>query len=334
MKKIRVGIIGLGRIGSMHLENIANLRDYYEIVALADPLNANLSELAEKYSISFYTKDPQELINKEEVDAVLISSASNTHSEMIQNAAEAGKNIFCEKPIGESVEAIKKSLEIVKKNKVKLQVGFNRRFDHNFRAIHDSVKSGKIGVPQIVRISSRDPEPPAIEYVKVSGGLFNDMMIHDVDMARYLTQSEVVEVYATGDSLIDPRIREAGDIDTAVVTLRFENGAFGIIDNSRKAVYGYDQRAEVFGSEGKISIDNDRMSNFELESNDGGHLDVIPRPFTIRYSQAYIDEFKEFYNSIVNGQDIKATGFDGLKAAELTNAAAKSLQTGLPVKIS
>ncbi|UQS84115.1 inositol 2-dehydrogenase [Bombilactobacillus thymidiniphilus] len=333
MVKIRIGVIGLGRIGKMHLENLANLRECYEVKGIAAPRTPNIAELAEKYDVSFYTRDAQELIINDEIDAVLIASSTNTHAELIEAAAKAGKNIFCEKPVAEEINDIKHALQVVKDNQVKLQIGFDRRFDHNFRTIYDYVQSGKIGDPQIIRISSRDPEPPSIDYIKVSGGLFNDMMIHDFDMARYLSQSEVTEVYAIGDSLIDPEIGKVGDIDTAIVTLKFENGAIGEIDNSRKAVYGHDQRAEVFGSKGKVETDNDRNSNIDFETDDGGHHDKIPKPFQVRYAQAYIDELKEFYNSIEKDESVRVSGTDALRAAQLAQAAQKSLAAGKPVKV-
>ena len=332
MVKIKIGVIGVGRIGKMHIKNIANLRDQFEITAISDPNNPELAQIAEDYHIQKFSKDYHDVLSGD-VDAVVIASSTSTHAEIITAAAKAGKNIMCEKPIDTDIERIKKVLKVVDDSGVILQVGFNRRFDHNFRKIHDYVVDGTIGNPHIIKVSSRDPEPPSYDYVKVSGGLFSDMMIHDLDMVRYLSNSEVVEVYANGAVLVDPEIGKLGDIDTAIVSLKFANGALGVIDNSRQAVYGYDQRAEVFGSKGQAFSENDKNSNVELDLNDGGHLDKIPYFFIDRYVQAYVDEFKEFYKAIVNQTEPIVTGLDGLRAVQLAQACQKSLETHEPVKL-
>ncbi|WP_225426546.1 inositol 2-dehydrogenase [Companilactobacillus hulinensis] len=332
MVKIKIGVIGVGRIGKMHIKNIANLRDQFEITAISDPNNPELAQIAEDYHIQKFSKDYHDVLSGD-VDAVVIASSTNTHAKIITAAAKAGKDIMCEKPIDTDIERIKKVLKVVDDNGVILQIGFNRRFDHNFRKIHDYVVDGTIGNPHIIKVSSRDPEPPSYDYVKVSGGLFSDMMIHDLDMVRYLSNSEVVEVYANGAVLVDPEIGKLGDIDTAIVSLKFANGALGVIDNSRQAVYGYDQRAEVFGSKGQAFSENDKNSNVELDLNDGGHLDKIPYFFIDRYVQTYVDEFKEFYKTIVNQTEPIVTGLDGLRAVQLAQACQKSLETHEPVKL-
>ncbi|MCI1920920.1 MAG: inositol 2-dehydrogenase [Liquorilactobacillus nagelii] len=333
MKKIKIGLIGLGRIGKMHLQNLANLRDLFEVTAICDPYSAELVELAKQFNISYTTKDYRELLKHPDVEAVAIASATNTHAEIIMAAARAKKNIMCEKPVDTDVARIKEVLKVVADSHVKLQVGFNRRFDHNFHTIQKAVASGKLGEPQIIKISSRDPEPPSYDYIKVSGGLFNDMMIHDLDLIRFLSQSEVTEVYAKGAVLVDPEIGKLGDIDTAIVTLKFANGALGVIDNSRKAVYGYDQRAEVFGSKGQAFSENDKLSNVEIDLEDGGHLDKIPYFFIERYQQAYVAEFKEFYNCIVTDHQPLVTGLDGLRAVQLALACHQSLIAKSPVQL-
>jgi len=330
--KIKIGVIGVGRIGKMHIKNIANLRDQFEITAISDPNNPELAQIAEDYHIQEFSRDYHDVLSGD-VDAVVIASSTNTHAEIITAAAKAEKNIMCEKPIDTDIERIKKVLKVVDDSGVILQIGFNRRFDHNFRKIHDYVVDGTIGNPHIIKVSSRDPEPPSYDYVKVSGGLFSDMMIHDLDMVRYLSNSEVVEVYANGAVLVDPEIGKLGDIDTAIVSLKFANGALGVIDNSRQAVYGYDQRAEVFGSKGQAFSENDKNSNVELDLNDGGHLGKIPYFFIDRYVQAYVDEFKEFYKAIVNQTEPIVTGLDGLRAVQLAQACQKSLETHEPVKL-
>ncbi|MEL7656896.1 MAG: inositol 2-dehydrogenase, partial [Bacillota bacterium] len=246
---MKVGIIGAGRIGKVHAKNIAMFVPEMKIKCLADPfMNEETEAFAKQYGIEKTTKDAADILNDPEIEAVLICSSTDTHSKYIIEAAKAGKHIFCEKPIDYDLDKVREAIDTAKNAGVKLQIGFCRRFDHNHRAVYDMVKSGKVGKVNIIKISSRDPEPPSIAYVKVSGGIFYDMMIHDFDMARFLAGSEVTEVSAVGSVLVDPAIGEAGDVDTAIVTLKFESGAIGVIDNSRKAVYGYDQRVEVFGS--------------------------------------------------------------------------------------
>lgn len=333
MKQVKIALIGLGRIGMMHLQNLVSLRDQYQVVAIADPFQDNLSEIAKKYGVSAYTKDFHEIMNNSEVEAVMIASSTDTHAEIITAAAKAGKDILCEKPIDTDIERIKKILAVVKENHVQLQIGFNRRFDHNFNKIHQLVVDGIVGQPQIIKISSRDPAPPSIEYIKVSGGIFSDMMIHDLDMIRFLSNTEVTEVYAQGSVLVDPEIGKAGDIDTAMVSCKFANGALGVIDNSRQAVYGYDQRAEVFGSKGQAFSNNDKLTNIQVDLVEGSRLDKIPNFFIERYTQAYLDELKSFYNAVVEHKQPLATGTDGLRSIQLAQACLQSLQEHRPVKV-
>lgn len=215
-----------------------------------------------------------------------------------------------------------------------MQIGFNRRFDHNFKQVANFIKEGKIGDVHIVKITSRDPAPPPIEYVKVSGGMFMDMTIHDFDMARYLSGSEVEEVYAQGTALIDPAIREAGDIDTAVITLKFKNGALGVIDNSRMAVYGYDQRVEVFGSKGCITVSNDTESSVVLSNAEGVTGEKPGYFFLERYMDSFRQELREFFDAIINDRETPVTGIDGLKPVIIGMAANKSLAEGKTVAVS
>jgi myo-inositol 2-dehydrogenase/D-chiro-inositol 1-dehydrogenase len=249
-------------------------------------------------------------------------------------AIKAGKHVFCEKPIDHDLKKIKEVLIEVKKTNLKYQVGFNRRFDNNFKSIKEAVNDGKIGDVHIVKITSRDPEAPPVEYVKVSGGIFLDMTIHDFDMVRYLSGSEIEEVYAAGEVLIDSKIGEVGDIDTAVITLKLKNGGIAVIDNSRKAVYGYDQRAEVFGSKGAISISNNTKSNATLSTIDGVVSEKPLYFFLERYTQSFTDEINEFVNSIVNDKDVLVDANDGLQPVLIGIAAKKSLEEKRSVKIS
>ncbi len=294
-----------------------------------DQIRENLA----KYSGIHLTTDPNKIFKDTEITTVLICTSTDTHSDFITKAANAKKNIFCEKPIGNNLSEIRKSLEAVKSNDVKLMIGFNRRFDHNFRRIKTSVDAGDIGQPHIIKVTSRDPAPPPLEFLKRSGGLFFDMTIHDWDMARYMANSEVQEVYAAGEALIDPSISDF-DIDTAVAILRFENGALAVIDNSRQAKYGYDQRVEVFGSEGTILVDNDTPNSAKLFTSNSTQMDKIHYFFLERYMQSYKDEMIEFFKRIRNNTEPSVTGYDGLQAVLIALAAKKSLEEHRPVKIS
>ena len=254
---ISLGIIGAGRIGKVHAQSIMNHITSVRLKTIADPfMNEETEASLRVLGVSDCTKDYKKILNDPEIDAVLICSSTNTHADISLEAIAAGKHVFCEKPVSQDIAKIRQVMEKLKGTKLKYQVGFNRRFDHNFEAVRAAVANGDVGDVHIVRITSRDPAPPPPEYAAVSGGMFLDMTIHDFDMVRYLTASDVVEVFANGAVLVDPLIGKAGDIDTAIISLKMANGALAVIDNSRKAVYGYDQRAEVFGSKGQASVLN------------------------------------------------------------------------------
>ncbi|MBS4208881.1 inositol 2-dehydrogenase [Bacillus sp. FJAT-50079] len=333
MEKISIGIIGAGRIGRLHAENIIHIPQV-RIKTISDIFAENAMEWAAQIGIENVVTDYEAILNDPEIDAVFICSPTDTHVPIILQAAEKGKHIFCEKPISFSIEETEAALAAVEKAGVHLQVGFNRRFDRNFLKIHETIKNGVIGEPHIVRITSRDPEPPPVEYIKNSGGLFFDMSIHDFDMARYVTGSEVIEVYAHGANLIDPAIGQVGDIDTAVTTLKFKNGAIAVIDNSRKAVYGYDQRVEVFGSKGCITVENDRPTSAEISTEAGVFRDKLKHFFLERYKDAYISETYAFIDSILNSTPLRCTGNDGYQAEKIANAAKQSFAEGRPVKMN
>jgi len=269
-----------------------------------------------------------------DIEAVVICSSTDTHAQMIEEAAAAGKHIFCEKPIDLDLARIDRALEAVGKAGVKLQVGFNRRFDPNFKRVREMVAAGRIGTPHILRITSRDPAPPPIEYVKVSGGIFLDMTIHDFDMARYLIGSEVTEIYAAGGVMVDPEIGEAGDIDTVVITLRFANGVIGTIDNSRKAVYGYDQRVEVFGSAGMVAVSNNTPDTAVYSNADGVHSSLPLFFFVERYTDSYIAEMQAFIECIQQDKTPPVTSMDGRIPVVMGYAAQKSYQENRPVRLS
>ncbi|MDO6355665.1 inositol 2-dehydrogenase [Caloramator sp. CAR-1] len=334
MKKIKIGIIGAGRIGKLHAENIVNNFKNVEIKAIADVYADKIMDWARSIGIVNVYSDHRDIINDPEIDAVLICSSTNTHAQFTIEAAKAGKHIFCEKPIDFDVNRIKEALEAVEKAGVKFQVGFNRRFDHNFRKVYEMVRRGKIGLPHIIKVTSRDPQAPPIDYVKVSGGMFLDMTIHDFDMVRYLSGSEVEEVFVYAGVLVDPAIGEAGDVDTAVISLKLKNGAFAVIDNSRKAVYGYDQRVEVFGSKGSITVSNDTDSSAVLSCEEGVISEKPKYFFLERYKDSFVEELKDFFEAIEKDIEPPVTGIDGLKPVLIGLAAKKSLEEKRPVKIS
>jgi myo-inositol 2-dehydrogenase / D-chiro-inositol 1-dehydrogenase len=331
---LRFGVIGAGRIGKLHAENLATRIPGVEVVAIADPVLKSAQDLAERLHVGKATADYHEILNDKSIDAVAICSSTDTHAPILIEAAAAGKQIFCEKPIHYDIERIDAALEAVKKAGVKLQIGFNRRFDPNFRKVRQMVAEGKVGDVHILRITSRDPAAPPIEYVKVSGGMFFDMTIHDFDMARYLSGSEVEEVYVAGGVRVDPLIGEAGDIDTAVVTLKFKNGAIGTIDNSRQAVYGYDQRVEVFGSKGMVAAGNNTPDAAVYSTSDGVHSAKPLYFFLERYAESFLSEMREFVQAVREGTPTPVTGDDGRAPVLIAIAATRSCREGRPVRIS
>jgi len=332
-KTVRIGIIGGGRIGKVHAANLTTRVAGVEVAALADPFADDaLAEWAAGLGITRVIKDYKQILGDASVDAVLVCSPTDTHAPISQEAALAGKHVFCEKPLDQDPDVIRDTLEVVKKTGVVFQIGFNRRFDHNFRAIRNAVEAGSVGDVHMLRITSRDPAPPPIDYVKVSGGLFMDMAIHDFDMARYLTGSEVTKVHAAGTVLVDPAIGEEGDIDTAVITLWFENGALGVIENSRKAVYGYDQRAEVFGSKGAAASGNDAPSTVMLSDIDGVKGDKPLYFFLERYAESFAEEMRDFTRAINEGIDVPGPK-EALNSVLIAMAARESLETGRPVDV-
>jgi len=333
MEKVNVGLIGVGRIGRLHARNLKYQIPGTKVLAVADIFEESARETASQLEIPIAEKDYRILLDNADIDAVVICSSTDTHAQIIVEAAKAGKHIFCEKPIALDLDKIDQAIAAVKRSGVKLQVGFNRRFDPSFKKAKELVAKGTIGIPHLVRITSRDPEPPPIGYVKVSGGIFLDMMIHDFDMARYLLDQEVVELMAVGSCLVDPAIGEAGDIDTAIVTLKYEGGAWGTIDNSRKAVYGYDQRIEIFGSEGCVMVGNPTPTEVTINSAEDTKTDKPLYFFIERYQDAYLAEMKEFIKCIQENKEPSVGGFDGKISVQMGYAAKESLTTGSFVKV-
>ncbi|MBY8989165.1 MAG: inositol 2-dehydrogenase [Candidatus Lokiarchaeota archaeon] len=329
------GVLGAGRIGKIHIENIIYKIPNLKLKVVAD-INRDdkLEKWANDIGVPRLTKDPNELMLDPEINVVVIASPTNTHIKFIQEAAKAKKDIFCEKPIDTDLKRIKETLEIVKKEGVKLMIGFNRRFDRNFQRVREMVSSGQVGIPHIVKVTARDPAPPSIDYIKTSGGMLFDMTIHDWDMARFQVGSEIEEVYTKGAVLINPEIGKAGDIDTVVLILKFENGAIGMVDNSRQAVYGYDQRVEVFGSKGCAIADNETSNTVRLYTAEKIKEDNIPYFFLQRYMDSYTAELRYFIECLQNNREPSPNGDDGFQNVVIAIAAQKSYEENRPVKIS
>ncbi|OGT41172.1 MAG: inositol 2-dehydrogenase [Gammaproteobacteria bacterium RIFCSPHIGHO2_12_FULL_37_34] len=331
MNVCRIGIIGAGRIGKIHAENICRHLPSFQLIGIADPyIDLNW---AQSLNIALFTSDVEEIIHHPNIDAVLIASPSTLHVQQIIAASRAKKAIFCEKPIGLSEAEIHSCLQVIQSQNSLLQIGFNRRFDPNFANICTRVQEGEIGRPQLIRITSRDPACPSKEYIKTSGGIFMDMTIHDFDMARFLCGSEIVEVYAAGANLIRPDFAEYHDVDTAIIQLCFANGALGVIDNSRQAVYGYDQRAEVFGSKGMLLAHNQSQHTVECWNEQDKRAAIPPYFFLQRYQASYIAELQAFYQAWAHAQPSPVNGYDGLQALRVACAAQQSLVAHQPVAV-
>ena len=332
-RKVNIAVIGTGRMGSVHVANLAQKIPEANLLAICDMRLEVAQKVANELGIDRVVQDYHELLQDKEIEAVLIATSTNTHAEIIIDCAKAGKHIFCEKPLALDLENIDKALLAVDEANVKLQVGFNRRFDKSFQRVREIVHSGEIGKPCILRITNRDPELPLKEFLRVSGGMFLDMTIHDFDMVRFQI-GEVEEVYAIGSVMIDPELNSFGDIDTDIVTLKFANGAIGAIDNSRQAVYGYDQRLEVFCLNGMAKAENE-MENTVIKGNtDGFTSSRLPFFFMQRYAACYVDEVRQFVECVRDNLPTPITGEDGRKAVVLGHAAWKSFHENRPVKIS
>ena len=277
--------------------------------------------------------EAEELIAHPHIDAVVICSPTDTHASYVEQCARAGKHVFCEKPLDLSLPRIRETLQVVRQHNIQLMLGFNRRFDANFMKLKALVDAGKIGDVQLVKITSRDPAPPSVDYLKRSGGLFLDMTIHDFDMARYVMGKEVKQVYAAASVLTGGAVAEAGDIDTAVVTLKFDDDSIAVIDNSRKAVYGYDQRLEVFGSKGMANVENNKPDN-HMYYHEEGVASALPLHFFMeRYTTSYLTEMRAFVQTVKRKQPVPVSGADGLKAAMIAVAAQQSFEQNKPVMV-
>jgi myo-inositol 2-dehydrogenase/D-chiro-inositol 1-dehydrogenase len=321
---------GAGRIGAIHAANLARHASA-RLRTIVDVDIAAAAKLAERHGAA--VGEAAAALADPAVDAVLIASSTDTHAGLIEAAARAGKAIFCEKPIDLDRARVEACLAVVAKAGVPLMIGFNRRFDPHFAKLHDQLRAGRIGRLELLAITSRDPAPPPLAYVKVSGGLFRDMMIHDLDMARWLLGEEPVELYAAASCLVDPAIGAAGDVDTAVVTLKTASGALAQISNSRRASYGYDQRIEVLGAAGMLRADNQIENTVQFSGADGV-VGAKPQHFFLeRYAEAYRRELDHFIAAVASKTVPATSGADGLAALVLADACVESLATGKPVRI-
>ena len=326
----KIALFGAGRIGQIHGANIAghNESTLYSIV---DPFGDNAAMMAAKYGAKIQTAE--EAMADPDVDAVVIASATDTHADLIEQAAMAGKAIFCEKPVHLDIERVRKCLAIVKDKKVPLLVAFNRRYDPQFRRVREMLVDGAIGQAETLMITSRDPSPPPVSYVKVSGGLFRDMMIHDFDMARFIMGGDPVSIYAQGSCMVDPAIGEAGDIDTAFVVMKFASGAIATISNTRRSGYGYDQRLELHGEKGLLRADN-ILENVVQQWGDAGCVAAKPEHFFLqRYDAAYKSEWDHFTEVMAGKAEPCSSGEDGEKALLLADMAGESLKLGKEIKL-
>ncbi|HET6621273.1 MAG TPA: inositol 2-dehydrogenase [Dongiaceae bacterium] len=328
---MRIGLLGAGRIGQIHARSAAAHRS--AALAAVTDVDAKAANAIAAETGASVANSTSAIIADRSIDAILICTPTDTHADLIEQAANAGKAIFCEKPVDLSAERVRACLKVVADTQAKLMIGFNRRFDPSFAALHKRLAAGEIGKPEIVTILSRDPAPPPVSYIARSGGLFRDMMIHDLDMARFLLGEEPVEVSAMAACLVDPAIGQAGDIDTAVVTLKTRSGRLAQISNSRRATYGYDQRIEVHGSGGLLRAHNQHATTVEKADADGFASDPALHFFLERYAAAYRAEMDTFVAGVTEGKPLAPTGEDGLKALLLADAAEKSVRTAQSVKV-
>ena len=331
-RQVNIAVIGTGRIGSVHTRDLVRSIHEANVVAICDIRLEVAQAVADELGIERVVKDYHEVLEDKNIEAVLIATNTDTHAFIVKDAANAGKQIFCEKPLALDLESSDEVLDTIEKTKVKLQVGFNRRFDRSFRRVREIVTSGDIGHPCILRITNRDPEPPSLEYARSSGGMFLDMSIHDFDMARFQI-GEIEEVYAIGNVLVAPYLKEIGDVDTNIITLRFANGAVGTIDNSRQCVYGYDQRLEVFCSNGTAMAGNEYENTVVKGNGDGYHSAKLPYFFIQRYADGYINEVRQFIQCVRDDKPVSPTGQDSRMAVLLGMATWESFRQNRPISM-
>ena len=327
---VRFALLGAGRIGKVHAKAVSGNASA-KLIAVADAFPAAAQAIASAYGCEVRTIEAIEAAK--DIDAVVICTPTDTHADLIERFARAGKAIFCEKPIDLDVDRVKACIKVVSETKGKLMVGFNRRFDPHFMAVRQVIDDGKIGSVEMVTITSRDPGAPPVDYIKRSGGIFRDMTIHDFDMARFLLGEEPVTVSATAAVLVDKAIGDAGDYDSVSVLLQTASGKQAMISNSRRATYGYDQRIEIHGSMGMVAAENQRPFSIEVANGDGYTRPPLHDFFMTRYTEAYANEIATFITAIEQGTAISPSGADGLAALKLADAAVQSVKEGKQIKV-
>ncbi len=331
---INIGIIGAGRIGKVHVQSVTNAVPGARVKSVADKyFDDEAKAIFTRCGVTEFYDDYHAILADPDIDAVMVCSSTDTHASISIEALAAGKHVFCEKPVDHSVETILKVKDAVEKSGKKFQVGFNRRFDHNFAAVRKAVEDGRVGDVHIVKITSRDPAPPNPAYIKVSGGMFLDMTIHDFDMVSFLTGDDIDEIFVESAVLVDPAIGEQGDVDTAIISMKMKGGALAVIDNSRKAAYGYDQRAEVFGSKGMVATANDTLSSAVIADENGVTGEKPLYFFLERYMDSFAREVRDFVDAIVNDTEVPVGIHAGLMSVKAGIAAKKSVETHSPVKV-
>jgi myo-inositol 2-dehydrogenase / D-chiro-inositol 1-dehydrogenase len=330
---VRVGVIGVGRIGRMHAELLARQVAGASVAMVHDAFADAAEGAGDELGVPV-AGNVEELLASPDVDAVAICASTETHADLLVAAARAGKPAFCEKPISLDLPEVDRALAAIAEAGIAVQIGFNRRFDPAHESVARAVADGTIGEVRLVRISSRDPAPPPLEYVRGSGGIFLDMTIHDFDMARYVTGSEVIEVFACGAVRVDPAFADAGDVDTAVVTLTHENGCLTVIDNSRETAYGYDQRVEAFGALGMAASENPLAHTGIVRTASGTNAPTLPHFFLDRYVPSYVREWEAFVAAVRDGRQPPVTAADGRAPLVIGLAAWRSLREGRPVKVA
>ena len=328
---LNIGLLGAGRIAGVHATAISS-HPGSRLVAVSDIHTPAAEKLAATYGAEARATDA--ILNDPAIDAVLIATSTDTHSELIERATAAGKAVLCEKPVDLSLARARACQKAVAGSGQPVMIGFNRRFDPSFVALKAAVGRGEIGKPELLSITSFDPAPPPVSYIKVSGGLFRDMMIHDFDMANFIMGGAPATVSAVGSSLVDPAIGEAGDVDTAVVTLAYADGRIAVIKNSRRAVYGYDQRLELLGSEGLLQAQN-MLENTVVKSTAAGVTGAKPTYFFLeRYMPAYAAEWAAFVDAVTRNAPVPVTLDDGVAALAMAEAATLSHRSGAPVTLA
>ena len=328
---LKVGLLGAGRIGQVHAAVVA-AHEGSKLAAVSDVYAPAAEKLAAKYHAQMRSSD--EIITDETIDAVLIATSTDTHADLIEAATQAGKAVMCEKPVDLSLERARACLEVVSATGRPVMIGFNRRFDPSFAAIRDSLAAGQIGKAELLSVTSFDPAPPPVDYIKVSGGIFRDMMIHDFDIANFIMGETPVSISASGACLVDPEIGRAGDIDTAVVTLSYADGKLAVIKNSRRAAYGYDQRLELLGADGLLQAQN-MLENTVVKSTGQGVISAKPTYFFIeRYMPAYKAEWAAFVAAVQEGDDMPVSLQDGVQALAMAEAAQRSFDFSRTVRLA